>query len=621
MTVDKAALNFGAASLGAIFSAQTPAQIVRLRQSGFPGTVTWTAQSTQPWLQVTPASGTGSADLSISVGPAAGVPLSGSVAGAIHLTFSGAGTLAGPIAVTLTTVQNGLTSPPIGIVDTPADMQNGVTGAIAMTGWTLDDLEIDRVSICRLPFPQFEAPGPNPHCGGRADVFVGFAVRIDGARPDVQSAFPGYPLNTKGGWGFMILTNMLPLEGNSMYTFLVWAYDREGSATRLGVRTIFCENRSATKPFGAIDTPEQGGTASGSAYVNFGWALTQFPKTIPVDGSTITVLVDGTPVGNATYNNYRPDIATLFPGRNNSNGAVGYRLIDTTLLENGVHTISWVVTDDQGATEGIGSRFFTVSNGAGALTTAGGSAVTAAARSVAALPAPRGAVLGRRGFDLSAPWTSFAVGTDGRAVIRGEELDRFELALGGRPGERYTGFLRVGDNLAPLPAGSQLDPSTGAFTWAPGVGFVGTYDLVFLRARHERVFARQDVRIVLHPRGSGRVGPQVAIDVPRAQQDVAQPFAIGGWATDVSAAEGTGIDIVQVWAYPLAGGPPVFLGAASYGAPRPDVAAVHGERFRNSGFGLVVQGLPQGGYDLAVFAWSTGKGDFAPAKVVRLTVR
>ena len=621
MTVDKTALNFGAASLGAIFSAQTSAQIVRLRQSGLPGTVTWTAQSTQPWLQVSPTSGTGSADLSISVVPSAGVPLSGSVSGAIQLTFTGAGSLAGPIPVTLTTVQNGLTTPPIGVVDTPADMQNGVTGAVAMTGWALDDLEIDRVAICRLPFPQFEAPGPNPHCGGRADVFVGFAVRIDGARPDVQAAYPGFPLNTRGGWGFMILTNMLPLEGNSTYTFLAWAYDREGSATRLGVRTILCENSSATKPFGAIDTPEQGGTASGSNYVNFGWALTQFPKTIPIDGSTITVLVDGSPVGNASYNHYRPDIAGLFPGRRNSDGAVGFRIIDTTLLENGVHTISWVVTDDQGATEGIGSRFFTVSNGAGALTAANGSAVTAQARSLAALPTPRGAVLGRRGFDLSAPWTSYAAGRDGRAVIRGEELDRFELALGGRPGERHTGFLRVGDTLAPLPAGSQLDPSTGAFTWAPGVGFVGTYDLVFLRARQERVLARQDVRIVLHPGGSGRVGTQIAIDVPRAQQDVAQPFAIGGWAADLSTTDGTGIDNVQVWAYPLAGGPPVFVGAASYGAPRPDVAAVHGERFRDSGFGLVVQGLPQGSYDLAVFAWSTGKGDFAPAKAVRLTVR
>ena len=79
-----------------------------------------------------------------------------------------------------------------------------------------------------------------------------------------------------------------------------------------------CANATATLPFGAIDTPEQGGVASGRVYVNFGWALTPQPKTIPIDGSTITVLVDGVPVGTADYNHYRPDIADLFPGLHNT---------------------------------------------------------------------------------------------------------------------------------------------------------------------------------------------------------------------------------------------------------------------------------------------------------------
>ena len=52
----------------------------------------------------------------------------------------------------------------------------------------------------------------------------------------------------------------------------------------------------------------------------------------PVDGSTITVYVDGASVGRASYNHYRSDIATLFPGLANSNGAVGLRTIDTTTL-------------------------------------------------------------------------------------------------------------------------------------------------------------------------------------------------------------------------------------------------------------------------------------------------
>ena len=85
------------------------------------------------------------------------------------------------------------------------------------------------------------------------------------------------------------------------------------------------------------------------------------------------VLVDGASIGTVNYNHERPDIETLFPGFQNTagtNGAIGFRVIDTTTLTNGLHTISWTVVDNQGAIEGIGSRFFTVSNGAGALTAA-----------------------------------------------------------------------------------------------------------------------------------------------------------------------------------------------------------------------------------------------------------
>jgi hypothetical protein len=117
------------------------------------------------------------------------------------------------------------------------------------------------------------------------------------------------------------------------------------------------------------------------------------------------------------------------------------------------------------------------------------------------------------------------------------------------------------------------------------------------------------------------VGPQVVIDRPRMQQDVGQPFELAGWAADLSASQGTGIATLHAWAYPLAGGPPVFLGATSYGGARPDVAAAHGDQFEASGFGLTVLGLTPGNYDVAVFAWSVEAMAFAPAKVVRITVR
>ena len=69
--------------------------------------------------------------------------------------------------------------------------------------------------------------------------------------------------------------------------------------------------------------------------------------------------------GHPTYNNFRSDISTLFPGYANSSGAVAYFSLDTTTLSNGVHTLAWGVVDNAGRSAGIGSRYFTVANGAG----------------------------------------------------------------------------------------------------------------------------------------------------------------------------------------------------------------------------------------------------------------
>jgi hypothetical protein len=483
------------------------------------------------------------------------------------------------------------------------------------------------VMICRAAFGAEVAP-VDPNCGGAAQIFVGFAVFIDGARPDVAAGHSALPLNTRAGWGFMVLTNMLPNQGNGTYLFYMHAQDRDGNTTQLGTRTLTCANASATKPFGTIDTPEQGGPASGASFLNFGWVLTPQPKMIPLDGSTITVMVDGTPLGTVSYNHERPDIEALFPGYQNTagaNGAVGVRVIDTTTLANGLHTISWTVTDNQGITEGIGSRFFTVSNGTGSLTSAVEGAAShrpgTAAEEIAEAPHDTAPVLGRRGWDLEGPWRWYGVGRAGRAVIRGEEIDRFELQLGDDAGARYTGHLRVGGELAPLPIGSQLDAATGLFTWAPGVGFVGRYDLVFVRWSGTQAVARHEVRVILAPKGSGHVGVQVAIDTPRFREDVGQPFMLAGWAADLDAATGTGIDTLHVWAYPATGGAPVFLGTPTLGGARSDVAAVHGDQFREAGFALPLQGLVPGTYDLAVFPWSNVTGAFAPPQVVRVTVR
>ena len=221
----------------------------------------------------------------------------------------------------------------------------------------------------------------------------------------------------------MLLTNMLPDQGNGTFVFHVWITDREGHTVWLGSRTMTCANAAATRPFGSIDTPTQGGVASGTGFVNFGWALTPQPKIIPIDGSTITVLIDGVAQGTVSYNHERPDIESLFPGFRNTagtNGAVGFRIIDTTRLTNGLHTISWTVVDDHGAVEGIGSRYFTVSNGVSAGTAAAEGAasarVTADAEAIAAATRADTAVVGRRGWDLAGQWQRYGLGSEGRAT-------------------------------------------------------------------------------------------------------------------------------------------------------------------------------------------------------------
>jgi hypothetical protein len=344
-----------------------------------------------------------------------------------------------------------------------------VSGSIAVGGWVLDDLRATSVGIYRSPGPGETAPL----------TFIGNAALVPGARPDVEQAFPEYPYANRAGWGYLLLTNMLPAQGNGTYTLTAIAQDVEGNQTVLGSRTISADNASATLPFGAIDTPGQGETISGAAYVDFGWALTPKPKTIPKDGSTIRVFVDGMPIGTVTYNNFRSDVAALFPGLNNSDGAVGYRLINTLLLADGIHTISWGVADDAGATQGIGSRFFTVANGSSL-------------------------VAGDMARDVKPAASAGVASRDPVYNVVVRELDRIEipLAVDQPPSCRavFKGVERVGAGERPLPIGSSLDTETGQFVWHPGPGFIGTYHLSFEVGQCDGTVTRVDADVTIRKR-------------------------------------------------------------------------------------------------------------------------
>jgi hypothetical protein len=318
----------------------------------------------------------------------------------------------------------------------------------------------------------------------------------------------------------------------------------------------------------------------------------------------VTVFIDGAPVGAPAGWTSRSDISALFP-------VAQYRGVDSALavltfnsatLTNGVHTIAWGITDSAGGSAGIGSRYFTVSNGAGLqLAPEPRAALQASSRA--------GSVTARRGPDLDTPFVPVEHDVEGVLAFPAEELDRIEFRAGASAGHLKSA---IGD--LPLPIGSQLDPSTGTFTWQPGPGFVGQYELVFDTAR-----GPETVRVTLYPSGF-LSRPQIVIDTPTAGAEENGRFTVAGWAVDPKATWGTGIDAIHVWAYPLHG-LPIFLGATTLTGERPDVKSIYGERARHSGYGLTVDALPPGTYDLAVFGWSTETRDFLPASTRRIIVR
>jgi hypothetical protein len=124
----------------------------------------------------------------------------------------------------------------------------------------------------------------------------------------------------------------------------------------------------------------------------------------------------------------------------------------------------------------------------------------------------------------------------------------------------------------------------------------------------------------------------MSIDSPGPETTItAQTFSVSGWAIDRSveatAIAGTGVDFLHVYAYPNPGSgqAPIFLGTATPGIARSDVAGFYGSRYVNCGYTLNVNrsaaGLAPGVYSIVVHAHSTAAGAFNNSAVVRVTLQ
>ena len=461
ISLNRSQLFFTAAGSGS----QTGSQEIWISNSGS-GTLNWSVSDNASWLSSSPGSGTNAGVVTVWVNP--GGLTTGHYTGTISVSSSNASNSPRTVSVRLTVKGASQDQPPFGEFSTPVNGST-VRSSIPVTGWVLDDVEVKRVRI-------YNGSG-----------YIGDAVFVSGARPDVEQAYPGYPKNDRAGWGYMLLTYQLPNGGNGKYTLYAQAVDSSGKQVTLGAKTITLDNSNTVKPFGALDTPAQGGIASGKNYANWGWALTPQPNRIPINGSTINVYVDGVNLGHPDYNIYRSDIAALFPGYANSSGAVGIFYLDTTAYRNGIHTIQWTARDNAGNTDGIGSRYFTILNTAS--NQRGKEQALRFREPVFPILADLdngydGPVTVKKGYDEDREVREAYPGDNGLITIETRELERIEINLGQSD---WLGFQVLGERFGPLPIGSHLDKDNGFFYWIPGPAFLGDYLLVFIDKEMNRV--------------------------------------------------------------------------------------------------------------------------------------
>ena len=181
--------------------------------------------------------------------------------------------------------------------------------------------------------------------------------------------------------------------------------------------------------------------------------------------------------------------------------------------------------------------------------------------------------------------------------------------------------MRTSAGLGPLPNGSHLNELTGVFTWAPGVGYVGTYHLVFVRRVGTDPVARNEVR-----------------GDPRAERERCGGASSCHRRPEVAAR--CGAAVLARWMggqfercaghrhpHLACVGQPV--GGWTAGFPGRDSLWRRASRCRRGAWktvrGIGIRSarpcLAPGHYDLAVFGWSTERANFVPARTVRVTIR
>ena len=211
------------------------------------------------------------------------------------------------------------------------------SGVILVKGWFLDPAAISRIAVYV------------------DDQFVANA-NTNLPRIDIVEAYPNYPGIQHIAPGFQIGV-LASRFTNGSHTIAVRVFASDNTVTELGRRTIDVNNTINQAPFGNVDIPDLSGVfnAAGSFPVS-GWAL-------DTDGiAKVEVLIDNGVVQNAMYGDPRPDVANTFSDWPDALYSAFVANVNTTRIQDGVHTLDVRATDRNGLSRLIGRRTVQIFN-------------------------------------------------------------------------------------------------------------------------------------------------------------------------------------------------------------------------------------------------------------------
>jgi len=211
------------------------------------------------------------------------------------------------------------------------------SGMILVKGWILDPQQVSRIEL--YVDDQFQ-----------------HIVNSNLPRIDIVEEFPTYPGINNIAPGFQTGFTAARFS-NGAHTVFVKVYFSDGTSFELGRRTIQIDNTLNQSPFGSVDVPDLAAAYNASnSFPVVGWAA-------DTDGiARVDVQMDDGDLQAAVYGDARPDVGNSFPDFPAALFSGFIANVDTTRIQNGVHTLTVRATDRKGLSKLIGRRTVQVIN-------------------------------------------------------------------------------------------------------------------------------------------------------------------------------------------------------------------------------------------------------------------